>query len=103
MKQQRIIPILTGFLIIMGILFSCQKSRYQKDKMNKLSKHTKKADDFIAKQSIEITQNNIEERENEVEKSMKKLQRDQKELKAAAKKRKKEKESPKHNGDFKFY
>jgi len=103
MKQWKSFICIIIYSLLSIAFTSCQKGRYQKDRKNKLSKSVKKADDFIAKQAIKITQDNNEDRAVEVEKSLNKLKRDQKELKAAGKKIRKNKESPKFSGDFKFY
>lgn len=82
---------------------SCAKERYRTDRNNKLSKHTEKASDYLAKQSIELTQENIDNRKITERKSRKKLEKQQKELNEANARTSKVKSPKKHLGNFKFY
>lgn len=100
MKTEKLIPLLC--LLILSVA-SCTKEQYRTDKNNKLTKHAKKASDYLANQSIELTQSNIEKRGATEKKSRKKLERQQKELNEANARTSKVKSPVKHKGDFKFY
>ncbi|WP_037573878.1 hypothetical protein [Sporocytophaga myxococcoides] len=91
-------------LTLASLLFTaCQSERYRKDRKNKLSKHTIKASDYLAKQAIELTQGNIENRENTEKKDRKRQEKLQKELNEANKRTSKVAPVNKHKGNFKFY
>ncbi|MBO9699086.1 MAG: hypothetical protein J7604_02690 [Sporocytophaga sp.] len=91
-------------LTLVSFFFTtCQSERYRKDRKNKLSKHTIKASDYLAKQAIALTQENIENRENTEKKDRKRQEKLQKELNEANKRTSKVAPVKKHKGNFKFY
>lgn len=90
-------------LLVASGLASCQSERYRKDRKNKMTKHAKKASDYLANQSIELTQNNIEKRKVTDRKSRKRLEKKQKELNEANQRSSKVKAAKKQNLNFKFY
>lgn len=94
--------ILSLYLAIL-LLTACQSERYRKDRKNRVTKHTEKASDYLAKQSIELTQENIDNRKGTDRKSRKRLEKQQRELNEANQRTSKVKSPKKHRGNFKFY
>ena len=88
---------------MLAFFSSCQKEQYRKDRKNKLTKHAKKSSDYLANQSIELTQNNIAKREVTDKKARKRLEKHQEELNEANQRTSKVKPLKKHRGNFKFY
>lgn len=94
--------ILTVLLVVL-FLTACQSERYRKDRKNKLTKHAEKSSDYLAKQSVELTQENIDNRKGTDRKARKRLEKQQKELNEANERTSKVKSPKKHKGNFKFY
>jgi hypothetical protein len=95
-----------GIFILMTLLLlicSCHRERYRTDRNNRLSKHAEKASDYLAKQSIELTQENIENKEKNRRKARRRLERLQQALNDLNSQSKKEKPESRHKGNFKFY
>lgn len=90
-------------ILISIFFFSCQSERYRKDRKNRLTRHAEKASDYLANQSIELTQEDIDNRKVTDRKSRKRLERHQKELNEANQRTSKVKPAKKHKGNFKFY
>lgn len=95
--------LLIVIILISMFFFSCQSERYRKDRKNRLTRHAEKASDYLANQSIELTQENIDNRKVTVRKSRKRLEKHQQELNEANQKTSKVKPAKKHKGNFKFY
>jgi len=89
--------------LVSFIFTTCQSERYRKDRKNKLSKHTVKASDYLAKQAIELTQENIENRESKEKKDRRRQEKLQRELNEANKRTSKVVPIKKTKGNFKFY
>lgn len=85
------------------VLISCNRERYRTDRRNKLTRHTKRASDYLANQSIELTQKNIANKKGTDKKSRKRLEKQQKDLNEANARTSKVKSPKKHLGNFKFY
>jgi hypothetical protein len=90
-------------LMVSSSFCSCERERYRQDRKNRLSKHTIKASDYLAKQAIELTQENIDNRESTEKKDRKRQEKLQKELNEANKRTSKVAPEKKHKGNFKFY
>ena len=91
-----------SFLFVL-LFSSCQKDRFRSDSKNRMTRKATIANDYLANQSIEITQSNIEKREVTDKKSRKKLARQQKELNEANQSSSKVKKPKRHSGNYKFY
>lgn len=103
MRPMKIWNYLLLGLFVLTILVSCQKEQYRKDRRNRLTKHAKKSSDYLANQSIELTQNNIAKRDVTDKKARKRLEKHQEELNEANQRTSKVKPAKKHRGNFKFY
>jgi hypothetical protein len=97
-KSTILIPILLALC-----LSSCQRERYRTDKKNQLSKETKIANDYLAVQAIEMTQENIEKKESRTKASIKRKNKEQAELEALNSKGKTKKGNKRHSGIFYIY
>lgn len=97
------IPVNTVLIMILFFFCSCQTERYRTDRRNRLTKKAEQASDYLAKQSIELTQENIENKEKNRRRARRRLERLQRALNELNAQSKKEKTKGSHQVEFKFY
>ncbi len=93
-----LLMLLAGFL-----LPSCITERYRENNKNKLSKKAERAENFLAEQAIDITQENIKNKDKKEKKTRKRLQKQQQEINEANAKEKNDKNTRMQHLNFRFY
>ena len=102
-NHTKILQIALYMLLTSIVLTSCITERYRENHKNKLSKKAERAENFLAEQAIDITQENIQNKDKKEKKTRKRLQKQQEEINEANAKENSKKNTKMQHLNFRFY